>query len=195
MVDIQLTRQLNSNSGLAHDLIAQGAYRVEAAMDGIVDDVRMEVELIIADDLHVREGKRSKGEGHLINSIRADVTSTPGQFPVTIAVWSEQDEAKVNSLEFGARPHFIWGNPYLYFPSNRVGRKGRRQGGGSLLGLSSQVGSGNPSPFTKGGTGSRGGTSKQLAKVRAVHHPGNRPFHFMRRGLERVVQRRLRQGI
>lgn len=188
-MSIELTHQFNSNSQLAQDLIAQGANVIREEMFQIEDEVVAEVDAIIRADFdNSREGFRSKGEGHLLGSIEAEVTSPPGQFPVIVAVWSTQDEAKVASLEFGARPHSIFAtsSDFLYFTSARIGRGkaagvGRGRGAGIL----------GPGFLTKGGTGSRGGSSKSLAKVPSVHHPGNRPHHFLRRGLDAAVRRRL----
>ena len=185
---IKLTHQLTAHSGLMRSLIAQGAENIEDEMAGVVDDVVREVESIIRDEFNnSRTGFLSKGDTKLLGSIRADVSNT-GSFPVVVSVWSEADEAKVASLERGARPHPIpkvVGDTFLYFPSARIGR-------GKAAGVGRSRGKGVLGPGSiRGGTGSRGGVSNQVAKVSQVNHPGNRPFRFMRQGLNRAIRNRL----
>lgn len=196
----RLTRAMNANSALVRDLVQQGADSIQRELRNIESDVERKVKELIRADFVARTGFRhKKGDTHLNGAhVRAEVTSNGGSFPITISVTLPNvDPHKVGALEFGSPAHNIplQAAEFLYFPSNRVGRgksagvgKGRGSGVRGFLGGNQETGAGF---LAKGGTGSRGGSAKNLTRAKQVHHPGNKPHHFLKNALERAVRQAL----
>jgi hypothetical protein len=194
-----LTHRFTANSALARDLIRQGSEAIQSEMRTIGPTVESEVKALIQKDFAPRSGFLHKeGDPHLADiQVRVEVTAHGGTFPIDVVVDIADDSPKIGALEFGSKPHPIPGNPLLYFPSSRIGRgTAFGVGAGSTRGKAfGKGGKGVFGPGTiKGGTGSRGGKSKQLNKLSSVDHPGNRPHHFVQKGLDRAVAKIFARG-
>lgn len=144
-----------------------------------------EVNKVIREELVTdRDSQRHKRyQRHLLGSIDVVVSANRSNFPLKIKVTSKAEKRKVAALEYGSPGHLITpkNGEWLYFPYNP---------GGNAHANAYQARRAPGSPKI----GPRGGTKSKafLAKTYTVEHPGNRPYHFMRRGVERVIQRRLR---
>lgn len=180
-MEVFVTHGLSGNSGLARAIEQAGARALRRKLEGIEAAVKQEIEAEIAQDFNNgRSGFLSKGDTKLLGSIIVQLEGE--EFPFTLSVGSHADPGKVGALEFGSHAHTIEGNPLLYFESARIGR-------GKAAGIGAGRSSGVLGPGKiSGGVGSRGGSSRQLTKTPSVRHPGNRPYRFMRIGLERAVR-------
>jgi len=140
-----------------------------------------------------RSGLRHKdGDGHLLDGIHVEVQWPGSGFPVTMIGRVDGPPGKTAALEWGARPHKISAKnaPFLMFPQNagveRATHFGPTTSGvvfieakkrKSTLRAQQQAGGGRP-----------------LTKTKQVNHPGNRPYGFLRKGLNRAVREALAQA-
>lgn len=162
------------------------AKKIERLAQRMADDIVEETNRIIEEEFVTdRPSTRRKGMArHLKGSIRVDVDND-GSFPVRLTVRSLAEKQKVKALEEGAGGHVIRAAnaENLVFPSTkgrasnadprRPGTRARRQAYGP-------------------GRGPRGGKPRMVVTPE-VYHPGNKPYRFMQRALDRVVRRYLRR--
>lgn len=178
MARVEIRQTVGGNSAFAQKVAADSARLTRKRLDSMSEEVVTEVNSIISQRMVTdRDPSRRKAyQRHLLGSIVCDVEGT--SFPIELVVHSLAEQAKVASLEEGATQHFIQGDPFLYFPATRA------------------VAKRNPSgrPGTYGKRGRAKGSGVRMVKLEETWHPGNIGYHFMRDGLRRVVERRLRSA-
>lgn len=190
----RITGDLGPNSALARSIKAATVRQTTKLLEGMAEEIRKEANNNIEEDLITdRAGwRRKKGARHLKGSIVVTVDDD-GTFPLTLSVTSLAERHKVGALEYGSPSHWIFGNPLLKFPSNQTSR-GKRDAFGRTYGDAPSTVS-NPRRVSAYGNKPVGKKSQLLTVTTHVHHPGHQPgYGFMRKALETVIKRRLRNA-
>jgi hypothetical protein len=187
MARVEVETHMGANSTFAKQLELKSAAIFAKRMQSVAEEVVTEVEKIIEDDFVTDRdpSRRKKGSKKLKGSIRSEVLWDGKSFPITIRVWSLANSKKVGALEQGSPQHYIplspksgaTPNDFIYFPRTR-----------DAFGIPL---SGSPGVYGKMGKAG-GGRAGQVVKMTQTWHSGNNAFRFMRRGVDRVVDRRLR---
>ncbi len=105
----RLVGTIGADSQFARAARKKGLDAVVARSQHLADLAAQIANDIAADETTRREGNRHKRGPHLAGSYEGVVVSAPPgrSNPIRIAVRSKADGAKVNSIEWGARPHSI----------------------------------------------------------------------------------------
>lgn len=180
MARVEIHQTIGGNSAFARQMAQDAARLTYKAVQDMSGEVVTEVNSIISQKMVTDRDptRRKRYERHLLNSIVCESEGNASSFPVTLMVHSLAEQHKVGALEEGSPQHYIDGNPFLYFPASRP--------------RLAQNPSGRPGQYGKFGRPKRSGT--QMVKMGTTWHPGNFGYHFMRDGLRRVVERRLRSA-
>lgn len=187
---VRVTRSLNSNSSFAQQVSAAAAKKAAKKMETVRKDAEAEIRKIItAEFVNDRPPERRKHGVHLLNSISVEMVWDGRNFPIHLVARSKAPKGAVAAQEFGSKPHVIFsksGKP-LAFPSTKgaateIGR------GGSVVRLENST-----RPTSRGRAQAYGGTGR-LARPMRVMHPGTKPHHFLRRGLELAVKKHLKSA-
>lgn len=183
------SRTLGGTSKLAEEAMAGSMRTMRARMDRLgeaaVDRINELVEAELITDRPPDRRSPSKGNAgrRLLGSFRYRIIYGPkGGFPVRLEVFSLARPEKVNALESGAGGHSIEprNGQFLRFPKSSVRH---------------QVVDG-ATVFTNKGRGARAAYGADpWVKARKVNHPGNRPYGFMRRGLNQAVEAEMGRAV
>lgn len=173
------------HSAFAQKVAADSARLTRRRLDSMAEEVVTEVNSIIQAKMVTDRdpSRRKKYQRHLLGSIVCEVEGT--KFPIRLVVHSLAEQAKVASLEEGSVQHTIRASAgeFLYFPATAAATRKRAERG--LL-------SGNLGTYGKRGRAK--GSGVKSVKLDETWHSGNAGYHFMRDGLRRVVERRLRSA-
>lgn len=185
---------LRSNSAFAQAIEEAAGRKVAGILNDLRDDLEREANAIIREELVTDRppARRKAGERHLEGSIVATV-SWNGTFPIEVSLTSRAERHKVAALEFGSPPHSIYARnkPLLVFPSTQgrsaeFGAKGKRY----FLQPASRKGA-----FAAGSNRRQlqgyGRTASGVIRTPHVFHPGNQPYRFLEKAMERVIRRAL----
>lgn len=173
--------KVTPNQALVDALLDQGATTFANVLDSLSlrGEVFVAVNRIMAEEFTLGEKNNPIGSGktrnvrqarrHLKGSIKVAIKWNRKSFPITIEVGSSADPHKVGALEYGTfkqhpNGYKITGN--LAFPWSKDYT--------------------SPTRVHKAHW-----KSSPLTKVQSVDHPGVRGRHFMQRGLDEVLAKRL----
>lgn len=157
---IEISRQLGPNSAFGRQLREKSLAQIDRILDRIGERAVQYAEDHIADTFNINRPafrRRMPGSRRLAGSMRYRVEHPAGMIG-RVELLSMADPTRVAALEFGSPAHPIVGNPLLAFPTSEPG--------------------------------SRRATAASIPRFRvtpAVNHPGNPPFRFMQRALDRAV--------
>ena len=189
---VRITRSLSGSSSFARaveEAAAQQAYR---QLKAVIDDAEAEAKRIVSSEL-VNDRpplRRKKGARHLLGGIKVELDFPNGvnTFPISIIGKVIGNSAKTAALEFGSRAHTISAvnAPRLVFPSSGDARSTGTGADGSIVRLESGKASGRQR--AQGLANNNRLSRQKLVKVESVWHPGNRPYRFLQRGMERAVR-------
>jgi hypothetical protein len=164
-------------------------------MDDAVAMAKANVEKEMVTD---RPGNRRKSGGrvrHLHNSFEAELDWDGIGFPIYLVLKSKDDPKKVKALEEGSGWHEISprNGDFLSWPRT-AGRAGTiDEGGNYVRNERGRKASASTRQGAYGGVrGPRGGKSRWVRIYGPVMHPGNRPYNFMGRAIEKAVRQAFR---
>lgn len=193
---VSVHNALRSDSAFANAVAAAASRKVATVLNGIKDDLEREANALVRAELVTDRppARRKRGARKLEGSMVA-VVEFDGTFPINVSLTSRAERRKVAALEFGSPPHSIWAvnKPLLVFPSTQgraaeFGAKGKRH----FL---------QPASRTKAyaaGSNRRqlqayGRSGSGVIRTPHVYHPGNQPYHFLQRAMDKVIRRALSQ--
>lgn len=193
---VQVTRSLASSSKFADSVARAAASEAYARLSAVVAEAEAEAKRIVTAELVTDRPplRRKKGAARLLNGIQVvlETPNGPQSFPIVLVGKARGNQHKIGALEFGSPPHGIdaVNAPFLVFPSSGDARSSKRGADGGIIRLES---GGRSQRQTKQGFANNNRLSRQkLVRTTHVEHPGNRPYGFLRRGMERAVKAALR---
>ena len=191
--DDNITQVLGS-SAFTRKILEAGAAKLLEEAKTMAKEMEGETDAIVGREFAPRDDERSKeGNIPLAGSFTCAVEGDGVDAPIRFVMTSSSNPKKVFSLEKGSPSHNIFpvNGEFLYFPAGTATSTRRARGSGKLI-RKDTVGMRNPyrPPSARALEQARAGGP--MIKSRGVWHPGNRAYAFMRRGMERVINRRLR---
>lgn len=171
MAAVRVERGLSVNSQFMKAARKRGAAVTEKRLRGLAQVAEQAFDEIVGEDfVNDRSADRRRPGRHLLGSSVCTVEGG-GDFPMKLVLKSLAPSVKVNSLNYGAKPHEIRGSPFLYFPAASQSAKFP----------------GRQAAYTRNRAGARAGGRR--IRTPQVDHPGNEPHNFLERALERAVER------
>jgi len=189
---VRITRSLRGSSGFARAVEAAAAEQAYRQLKTLVDEAAAEAKRIVSSEL-VNDRpplRRKKGARHLLGGIKVELDFPNGvnTFPIIMTGKVIGDQKKTAALEFGSPGHPInaVNAPFLVFPSSGDARSTKTAGDGSIIRLES--GKASKRQRAQGLANNNRLSRQKLVKAKSVDHPGNRPYRFLQRGMERAIR-------